>query len=84
MTRLAHAPALIPMSDEAFACHSAVGTGAFTVVHEAQTAKRFMSHSRYRDGAGLPLAGTLSMVDRDKHGWYATDSLHIVAGEAQR
>ena len=42
MTRLAHAPALIPMSDEAFACHSAVGTGAFTVVHEAQTAKRFM------------------------------------------
>src|SRR4051812_33018713 len=51
------APPSISASGEAVACDDALGTVAPTAVRATQIAKRFMSHSRHRDGAGLPLAG---------------------------
>ena len=64
------ASAAISGSGEAVACASAMGTVAPTAVCATQTAKRFMSHSRHRDGAGLPLAGTASIGQSTQHVWY--------------
>ena len=58
MSGSSRASAAISVSGEAVACASAMGTVAPTAVCATQTAKQFMSHSRHRDGAGLPLAGT--------------------------
>src|SRR6476659_1928878 len=74
MSGSSRAPASISGSGEAVACANAVGTVAPTVVCATQNATRFMSHSRHRDGAGLP--ALVCVV--------AADSLLIVAGEAHR
>ena len=62
------APASISMSGEAVAW----GSVAPTAVCASKTAKRFMSHSRHRDGAGLPLAGGGASVGPNQQGhvWY--------------
>ena len=61
MSGSSQAPSSISVSGEAVACASARGTVTLIAVCATQTAKRFMSHSRHRDGAGLPLAGTALM-----------------------
>jgi hypothetical protein len=63
-------PAATPGSGEAVACASAMGAVAPTAVCATQIATRFMSHSRHRDGAGLPLAGTASVDAISRNVWY--------------
>src|SRR3954451_7058087 len=61
MSASSPAPAGLSGNGEAVACASAMGAVAPTAVCATQIATRFMSHSRHRDGAGLPLAGTASV-----------------------
>ena len=70
MSGASRAPASISGSGEAVACASAIGTVAPTAVCATQIATRFMSHSRHRDGAGLPLAGTASVDAISRERWY--------------
>ena len=74
------AAASISGSGEAVACANAVGTVAPTAVCGTKIAKRFMSHSRHTPVTGTvpdySLRGLICVI--------ATNSLQIVAGEAQR
>jgi hypothetical protein len=61
MSGSSRAAAAIAGSGDAVACAGTMRAVAPTAVCATQIATRFMSHSRPRDGAGLPLAGTALM-----------------------